>query len=230
MKYAVYTGTRNLYDNMVPAVKSMLINSDVDKIYLLIEDDKFPVDLPKEVECINVSDQKYFKPDGPNMKSPFSYMALMRAALPKVFPDLDTILSLDVDTIVDKDISDIWDLPLGDQYYFAATPEVKRSENGLVYTNAGVTLFNLKKLRDDGKVDEVIDVLNTAYFRWVDQDVLNYLCQGRIYEMPSDYNDTPYTKRPNAIKIKHYAGMKEYGEMSYFKKYRAIPFSEIRKK
>ena len=142
MKYAVYTGTKNLYYDMIPAVKSMLINSDVDKIYLLIEDDKFPIELPKEVECINVSGQTYFKPDGPIMKSQFSYMALMRAALPKVFPDLDTILSLDVDTIVDKDISDIWDIPLGDKYYFAAAPEVKRSENGFVYTNAGVTLFN----------------------------------------------------------------------------------------
>lgn len=230
MKAAVYTGTRNLYCNMVPAVKSLLINSDVDKIYLLIEDDVFPVELPKEVECINVSGQTYFVPDGPNMKSQFSYMALMRAALPKVFHDLDTILSLDVDTIVDKDISDIWNIPLGDKYYFAATPEHKRSENGFVYTNAGVTLFNLKKLRDDGKVDEVIDVLNTHYFRWVDQDALNYLCQGRIYELSSDFNDTPYTKRPNAIKIKHYAGLKEYGNMSYFNKYRDIPFSEIRKK
>lgn len=42
MKTAVYTGTKNLYPHMIPAIKSLLFNSDVDIIYLLIEDDVFP--------------------------------------------------------------------------------------------------------------------------------------------------------------------------------------------
>jgi lipopolysaccharide biosynthesis glycosyltransferase len=105
---------------MIPAIKSLLINSDVDKIYLLIEDDVFPFDLPSNVETINVSNQKYFRPNGPNMNSHYTYLAMMRAALAKVFPDLDTILSLDVDTIVNQDISDVWNLPI-ENYYFAAS-------------------------------------------------------------------------------------------------------------
>ena len=32
MKYAVYTGTKNLYPNMVIAAKSLVANSSVDKI------------------------------------------------------------------------------------------------------------------------------------------------------------------------------------------------------
>lgn len=46
MKAAVYTGTKNLYREMVTASKSLLINSDVDKIYLLVEDDEFPLEIP----------------------------------------------------------------------------------------------------------------------------------------------------------------------------------------
>jgi len=38
-------------------MKSLLIHSNVDKIYFLIEDDEFPYELPPEVECINVSGQ-----------------------------------------------------------------------------------------------------------------------------------------------------------------------------
>lgn len=34
------------------------------------------------------------------MVSRYTYLAMMRAALAKVFPNIDTILSLDVDTIV----------------------------------------------------------------------------------------------------------------------------------
>jgi lipopolysaccharide biosynthesis glycosyltransferase len=46
-------------------------------------------------------------------------MALIRVALAKIFPDLNTILSLDVDTIVNENISDIWDYDISN-YYFAA--------------------------------------------------------------------------------------------------------------
>jgi hypothetical protein len=42
---------------MIPSMKSLLIHSDVEKIYFLIEDDEFPYELPPEVECINVKNQ-----------------------------------------------------------------------------------------------------------------------------------------------------------------------------
>jgi len=46
MRAAVYCGTRNLYKNMVIAAKSLLIHSNVEKIYFLIEDDIFPYEVP----------------------------------------------------------------------------------------------------------------------------------------------------------------------------------------
>ena len=117
MRAAVYAGTRNLYNNMVTAAKSLLIHSDVEKIYFLIEDDTFPYELPPMVECINVSNQPFFRKDGPNYNSSWTYMVLIRAALTKLFPNLNTILSLDVDTIVNQNINYLWDTGL-DNYYF----------------------------------------------------------------------------------------------------------------
>lgn len=55
MRAAVYSGTRNIYDKMLTASKSLLMHSNVEKIYFLIEDDQFPYELPKEIECINIS-------------------------------------------------------------------------------------------------------------------------------------------------------------------------------
>ena len=66
MKAAVYCGTRNLYADMVTAAKSLLHNTDVDKVYFLIEDDIFTHELPPQIETINVSDQTYFSKDSPN--------------------------------------------------------------------------------------------------------------------------------------------------------------------
>lgn len=229
IKAAVYTGSRNLYPAMVTAAKSLLANSDVDKIYLLIEDDEIPYDIPECVETINVSEQKFFQEDGPNMKSGYTYLAMMRAALAYVFPDLDVILSLDVDTIVDKDISDLWSLPL-DDYYFAAAKEEHRSYEGLFYTNTGVALYNLKKLRD-GKADEVIFALNHQRFTWVEQDAFNYLCQGRILEMPSRYNVNTWTAPTEEKRILHYAGisMDVWQTFPEYLKYRDLPFPGTKK-
>jgi len=39
VRAAVYSGTRNIYDRMLIAAKSLLMHSNVEKIYFLIEDD-----------------------------------------------------------------------------------------------------------------------------------------------------------------------------------------------
>ena len=57
MRVAAYCGTRNLYKDMVTAAKSLLMNSNVEKIYFIIEDDEFPYELPESIfEIINIKD------------------------------------------------------------------------------------------------------------------------------------------------------------------------------
>ena len=223
MKVAAYTASRNLYKDMIPAVNSLLAHSDVDVVYFLIEDDEFPYPLSEKVECINISQQTYFPKDSANYSNRFTYLVLIRAAFAKIFP-YDKILSLDVDTIVDKDISDIWDLPV-DDYYFSAALEPYCSKGGVYekmdeYYNVGVTLYNLKKLRDDGKVDEVIKALNEVPYDFLEQDCFNRLCEGHILEMPSDYNACEWTKPTGNPKIVHYAGIKEWNHFPLINKYR----------
>ena len=223
MKAAVYAGTRNVYEDMIPSMKSLLIHSDVDKIYFLIEDDEFPYELPPEVECINVSEQKWFTDKGVNYNSSWSYMILLRAVYPKIFPHLDIILSLDNDTIVNENISDIWELPI-ENYYFAAAKEPIRSTEDKLYTNIGVTLFNLKKFREDKLDDKIIIALNEEKYNFPEQDVLNKLCQGFIYELPSDYNVSNYTDIKNIYhrKINHYARVKQWRSLPLVNKYRNL--------
>lgn len=227
MNYAVYTASRNLYQDLLPAVKSLIINSSVDKVFFLIEDDKFPEELPDMIECINVSNQKFFAEDGPNMRSRFTYLAMMRATLAKLFPDIDQIFSLDVDTIIDKPIGDVlWKLPL-DDYYFSASKEPFRTDyEKLFYTNTGVAMYNLKKLRD-GKVDEVIAELNRKQYSFLEQDVFNYLCQGHILDMPSCYNANDWTMPTYDKKIVHYAGIKEWNHYPLVAQYRSISWDRI---
>ena len=216
MKAAVYCGTRNLYADMVTAAKSLAIHSDVDRIYFLIEDDEFPFELPPYVRLINVSDQPFFDKSGPNYKNGWTYMVLMRAALHKIFPSIDRIVSLDVDTIVVQDVSNFWDFDISN-YYFAGCKEPYKSKFGL-YINAGVMLLNLEKLRD-GKGDEIVDALNTKFFPFNEQDCINQLCSGTILEIPSDYNANNWTVPTTTPKIIHFAAIPKWQNAPLVKEY-----------
>ena len=224
MKVAVYCGTRNLYNDMIPAANSLLVHSDVDKIYFLIEDDEFPYEIDDKIECLNVSNQTYFTPDGPNFNSSWTYMVLIRAALSKIFPQYDTILSLDVDTIVNENISDLWDIDISD-YYLAACKEPEKSNNNFMYINMGVALFNLKKMRDDQMDDKIIKALNTKFYKYNEQDCISELCQNHIYKLNPQYNVCNYTETINANhrSIIHFAAIKNWNTWPQINKYRNKP-------
>ena len=228
MRTAVYTGTRNLYKYMVGAAKSLLIHSNVEQIYFLIEDDVFPYELPPKTKTLNVSNQTYFDKYGPNFKSEFTYMALIRIALGKIFPNLDKILSLDVDTIVNENISELWNIDISD-YYIAASSQPSNCTETFLDINCGVMLMNLKKLRDDKKDDELINYINNYYEIFPEQNALNKLCQGYILNLPPDYNmnDSTDFQKAKSRKINHFAGNHEWQKYPIFDKYMSIPNNKI---
>ena len=219
-KVAAYCMTRNLYDISVASIKSLLINSDVETVYLIIEDDEFPTPLPR-TKVINMADQKFFTPGGINYNTHWTYMALMRAALPKILKEAQ-VLSLDVDTIIDGDISELWELPLKD-YYLAAGIEPHKSINGKRYFNVGVTMYNLSKLRKDKKCDEIIEALNTKPYSFLEQDAFNELCEGKILEMNPKYNVHQWSRHiVDTPVINHYAGFRDWRQFSGYQKYAAL--------
>lgn len=223
MKAVAYCGTRNVYEDMITAAKSLLSHTKIDKIYFIIEDDTFPYELPDIFECISVKDQTFFPPDGPNYKNSWTYMVLIRAALTKILPqDLDMVLSLDIDTIVNEDISELWNWNL-DNYYLAAAREPFKTNASYLYINFGVSLLNLKKLREDKKDDDIIKSLNTKWYYANEQDCFNDKCQGHIKLLPADYNASDFTGKVwDKIKINHYAGIpldiwRKKGNVLYYK-------------
>ena len=218
MKAAVYIATRNYYKDVLPSVKSLLLNSDVDKIVLLIEDDTFPFELPKRVMTVNASNQSYIRPDGPNVKNWWCWMVLLRGAYHRIFPDLDKILSFDADAFAVRDISELWDLDMTD-YYTAEVREPKLSTPERTYFNAGIMMMNLEKLRD-GTGDRIIEELNTKFHRYPEQDCYTEFCKGKILELPSEYNSAYFTAPCDDPKIIHYADTKDWREKPIVKQFR----------
>lgn len=230
MRAAVYAGTRNVYQDMIPAMKSLLIHSNVEKVYFLIEDDTFPYPLPPEVECINVSNQKWFNANNcPQMNNRCSYMVLLRVVFCQLFPHLDRILTLDNDTIVRENVSELWDLDL-DNYYIAGCLEPKKSTKTSTYINMGVAMLNLKKWRDDKLDEQLVHNLQTYYYEEAEQTAINEACQGHTLILDPMYNRNNYTFKMNLKiqevgkeKIVHYAAIQKWQALPLVKKYRDLP-------
>lgn len=224
-KVVVYAGTRNVYHHMAVAAKSLLIHSPIDRVIFLIEDDEFPEPIPSVIECVNVSDQKFFKPDSPNFTTRWTYMSLMRLALPLMFPEEDRMLWLDVDTIVEGDISKLFETDMAD-CYVAAVEEPTRSKNPFVYFNAGVLLLEMQKLRD-GKCCEWIDYINRHKLSFSDQDCINLLCQGKIKKLEPIWNSCPWTEEPDDRVIVHFAADRDYSRQLLFIRYENAEWGNI---
>lgn len=234
-KIVVYSGTRNVYQNMVTAMKSLLCHTPVDKVYFLIEDDVFPFMLPSCVECINVTALKQcFPEDSPNFRNPWTWMCLTRALYPDLFNMTDKILSLDIDTVVQDDISDLWDIDLTD-YYLAGVqePQRKKKSTDPMYINFGVVMMNLKKMREDSIKVKVVDLLNRTKLDCPEQTAFNRICADHIYELPADYNHTAFshiTGESQNPRVVHYAGQKFWRHYSLPSKYEKMSINEVSKK
>ena len=196
-------------------------------MYFLIEDDVFPVYLPPVIETINVSDQTYFSPDGPNYNRKWTYMTLMKVALHRIFPELDRVVYLDIDTIVLDDINPLWDLPLGDCYFAGVLEPKKTATLRRQYINAGVAVLNLERLRSTGKGDELIYALDHIQYKFCEQTCISERCSGWILEIPSDYNANEWTEPTEHPKIIHYAAVPNWQEQGLVKQWRETSFEEV---
>ena len=233
-RHAVYSGSRNLYPDMVTAAKSLIANSSVDRVHFLIEDAEFPIDVPDVIECHDMSGQTWFPESGPNMRTPYTYMAMVRACYCEIFPDLDLVLQLDVDTVCVDDVDPVWETPLDGQWCAMCDETLGTFKPyGPRYHNCGVALMDLARMRADSAQDMLVGFLNSRKVPYIDQDALNYF--GRVAPMDPRYNEcfvVGYSEEPAIV---HYCGHSDWQTSSrvarreYIKKYRAMSWASVLK-
>ncbi len=231
-----YTASRNLYPYLYAPINSLLtFNPDVEKIYVICEDDNLGWDTPDQVECINVSGQTLFPPDGVNYRTGFSHVTLMRACIADLVPEsVEKIIQLDADTIINDRLDPLWNLDMGDCWIAAVKENEMSTQKAFAdlsdkYFNVGIAVLNLKQIREDGITEKLIDVLNRVYMPWIDQDAWNYygLMNDKILEIEDvRWNEsfvTGYTDDPGIV---HFCGVSkwwtnhDYFRRDYWRKYR----------
>jgi lipopolysaccharide biosynthesis glycosyltransferase len=135
-----------------------------------------------------------------NENSADTYIRLM---LSDVLSGLDKVLYYDSDIVVLGDITPVWNSEISD-YYLAGVPDYNLSFNpdffhlrhsalkdGTIYINAGLQLLNLKKIREDGMDEKLLQNAFDPRFddrKFLDQDIVNITFNGHIFELDSVYD------------------------------------------
>jgi len=117
-----------------------------------------------------------------------------RFMLVKLLPHIDKIIYSDVDVTFSDNLIEMYNTKIGNNI-IAAVPdadqgrEYPKKKNG--YINAGVLILNLKEIRKHDYYNTWLALSKTGEFRYMDQDILNKTCDGKILYLPMRYNYMP---------------------------------------
>ena len=146
-----------------------------------------------------------------------------RLLVAEIFPSMDKILYLDSDILVFKDLSKLYHTDLNDNYA-GVVGDVKEAValrtpvlGTKAYFNAGVILFNLKQMRQEGVTQKLIQTYQSLDAEkkliWPDQDVLNVVFENKALFLPQTYNSQwSMVEENKEFHILHYTGYKPWLE------------------
>ena len=157
-----------------------------------------------------------------SMTKSFTIGTLFRLKLPDLLGNnISKIIYLDADLLINTDIEQIWNMDIGDNYVAACHDPGLNDfcillSDGLVpaekYFNAGVTAFNLARIRQDFDLfsDCVKFLLVHPACTMADQDAMNYLFLDNVLFLPNQYNMFTRHKRGYDVSLEdgiyHFAG------------------------
>jgi len=129
-----------------------------------------------------------------------------RYFIPELFEEQNKILYLDADIIVRQDIAELYEQEI-EGYLIGAVRDIESAgqckidknyrdylenrvelKNPMDYFQAGVLLFNLKEFRTQIQTKELIDRTLKQKWNMLDQDVLNWKCQGNVKFLDMKWN------------------------------------------
>ena len=145
-----------------------------------------------------------------------------RLLMPELLSNYDKVLYLDCDMVVNADIAELYDTDI-EGYLLAACldadtaglyngfekgkrkymDEVLKIKEPYKYFQAGTILFNLKEFRNTYTTQQMLEFASSEQWELLDQDVLNYLAQGKVKYVDMSWNvmyDWRYIREKEIIK------------------------------
>lgn len=219
-------------------ISSILLNADLDTYYnfYILMDKEDPI---SEENKRNLASLNYIAPYNiefrfmptdtlkkhPGFENIKNRLLFGRFMVEDIFPDLDSIITLDVDLIVLRDLYKLQDQEDLGQYVLAAMSEGFKAQDKekckfpYDYVNAGVMVQNLKKMRELkntelilSKYKQMQENANSRCLYSLDQDIINLLYEDKIKFISKRWNYIPAHNFATKFMpfIVHFAGIKPW--------------------
>lgn len=153
-----------------------------------------------KVERIDVTDiyKKEFA-SCPNEQCYCSPYTLLRLFADMVEDMPDKLLYLDVDILFNRDIRLLYDIDVSGYEYAAARDHYGKYILNPNYINAGVLLFNMKKIRETGLLAKARQLIKTKKLVFADQSAV-YRSTTKKKMLPQRYNDQKFLHRHTVVR------------------------------
>ena len=173
----------------------------------------------------------------------FSVETYFRLFIPRIMGAYQKVLYLDSDMVVLKDVSPLIDIEIGENLVAAvrdcvmegmckfAVPSMKQTGSlpaakylkdylGMArpedYFQAGVMIFNNEAINKTDFIDQIVDKIKSKPFWFLDQDILNQVCAGRVHFLDMKWNtffgngdtDTFFENLPKARRDEFFEAVK----------------------
>lgn len=154
---------------------------------------------------------RFFNPDSlvkkyiEQAKYQYLHINYYRLALPWILCKYDKVIQLGADIVIKRDLAELYRESLGDNEYLAGVVDlgylgrlkmdIPKEELGMhqpeTYVNADVLLYNLRKIREDYSMEDIMSVWQKYRFRCSEQDALNMIFDGKVKLLDSRWNVFP---------------------------------------
>ncbi len=146
----------------------------------------------------------------------FTKFTYFRLLIPYVLEKYEKVIYLDSDVVVRADISELYETDVKDYLLAAARDthvigsssprcpyrvsyytEELGFEDVTQYFQGGVVVYNINEMRRAFPDCELLKIASESTFRWLDQDLLNSKCKGRVKFLPNYWNVMTFNNMQN---------------------------------
>ncbi len=152
------------------------------------------------VECIDVTELYNEEFAGsPNESAYCSPYTLIRLLADRIESLPDKILYLDIDIMFNRDIDLLYSIDVSEVEYAAARDHYGKYLINPNYVNAGVMLWNLKKMRETGLLVKARDIIRKKKLTFADQSaIIRSTTKKKM--LPQKFNDQKFLHKHTVVR------------------------------
>ena len=156
--------------------------------------------------------------------TPYTLLRLLADIVPEI---PDKILYLDIDMMANGDIAELYNIDISDYEYAAVKEKYGSVFIRYDYINAGMLLFNMKKIKETGLLQKARERIRTKKMLFADQDAIFWSTTKKKL-LPRKYNEQSKFNRKDTI-ICHFCKRLMFRPYPHTENYKQWQVDEIHK-